>query len=236
MGRALNCHGSIVSPDIRDQHERRTSLSAQRKKADDGRRAAHRPSRRRDIIEAAVAVFAEKGFAEASINDIAQRAKVVQSGIYYHFETKADLFDAAIEAVYDSLDAAVEAARAGHAPGSPEELRAVIHAGNSWADEHPRASKMLYSQLPGATPRSAQFREEHEARHAAAAFRYLERDDVSADDSGVNSINDVLTARTLVHLMISVMPLRLDGGALSRRSAQALEVSLQAVGHRIVFD
>jgi len=39
------------------------------------------------------------------------RASVVQSGIYYHFETKADLFDAAIAAVYDSLDSAVEAAR-----------------------------------------------------------------------------------------------------------------------------
>ena len=160
----------------------------------------------------------------------------MQSGIYYHFETKADLFDAAISAVYDSLDATVEAAREGHEPGSPEELRAVIHAGNSWADQHPRASKMLYSQLPGATPRSAQLREEHEARHTAAAFRYLERDGVPAHVSGANSINDILTARTLVHLMISVMPLRLEGGALSRRSANALEASLQAVGHRIVFD
>ncbi|MBB5164014.1 AcrR family transcriptional regulator [Mycobacterium sp. AZCC_0083] len=170
------------------------------------------------------------------MNDIAVRASVVQSGIYYHFETKADLFDAAIAAVYDSLDSTVEAARLGHAPGSAEELQSVIHAGNSWADDHPHASKMLYSQLPGATPGSALIREEHEARHVAAAFRYLERDGGSADTSGSNSINDVLTARTLVHLMISVMPLRLDGGPLSRRSAQALEASLQAVGHRIVFD
>jgi AcrR family transcriptional regulator len=199
------------------------------------RQAPHRPSRRRDIIAAAIEAFARQGFAETSMNDIADRSNVVVSGIYYHFESKAKLFDAAIAAVYESLDTAVESARMGHDPGSAEALASAIHAGNQWADDHPHAAKMLYSQLPGATGESGRLREEHEARHVAAAHPYLRR----AAEAGVlaqagNPARE-LAARTLVHLMISVMPLRLDGGPLSRRSAKKLEASLQAVGHRIVF-
>ena len=104
-------------------------------------------------------VFAERGFAEASVNDIAETAGVVVSGIYYRFDGKAQLFDAATAEVYESLDVTVEAARAGFEPGSAEALASVIRAGQRWVDDRPHASKMLYSQLPGATPGSATLRD-----------------------------------------------------------------------------
>ena len=199
------------------------------------RRAAHRPSRRDEIIKAAIKVFAGLGFAEASVNDIADAANVVVSGIYYHFGGKSELFDAATAAVYESLDAAIEAARAGHDPGSAEQLASVIRAGNQWVDDHPHASKMLYSLLPGATPESARLRDEHEARHVARAYRYIEHAAESGSDGLADSPAGELAARTLVHLMISIMPLRLEGGPLSRRSPKSLEASLQVVGNQIVF-
>jgi AcrR family transcriptional regulator len=199
------------------------------------KRPAHRPSRRDDIIDAAVKVFAERGYAEASVNDIAEAANVVVSGIYYHFEGKAQLFDAAIAEVYESLDAAVEASRVGFDPGSAEALSSVIRAGQRWVDDYPDASKMLYSQLPGATPGSARLRDEHEAKHAAMAHRYIERSSNSGADTDVADPAAELVARTLVHLIISVMPLRLEGGLLSRRSPRSLEESLVAVCHQIVF-
>jgi AcrR family transcriptional regulator len=199
------------------------------------RKAAHRPSRRDEIIAAAVDVFAELGFAEASVNEIADAANVVVSGIYYHFDGKAELFDAAIAAVYESLDAAIETARVGHAPGSTDELASVIRAGGQWVDDHPHAAKMLYSQLPGATPESARLRHEHEAGHVAMAHRYVKRAAESGSEIEIGSPAGELAARTLVHLMISVMPLRLEGGLLSRRSPKSLEASLQVVGNQIVF-
>lgn len=210
-------------------------MTAQAVPDDEPRRAAHRPSRRLDIITAAIEVFSEKGFAEASITDVAEKANVVVSGVYYHFETKAKLFDAAIAAVYESLDLAVEQARLGQEPGSSEALRCAIHAGNRWAEDHPRASKMLYSQLPGATPGSARLRVEHEARHVSAAYGYLQGAAALGSPTSPDSPAGELAARTLVHLMISVMPLRLEGGPLSRRSPKSLDASLQAVGHHIVF-
>lgn len=184
---------------------------------------------------AAIKVFADKGFAEASVNDIADAADVVVSGLYYHFESKAELFDAAAAAVYESLDATVEGARVGVNPGSPESLARVTRAGNRWTDDHPHASKMLYRQLPGATPASAKLRAEHESRHVAAAQSYIREAAKAGTTTTVNSPAGELAARTLVHLMISVMPLRLEGGLLSRRSARSLETSLLAVGHQIAF-
>ena len=199
------------------------------------RRAAHRPSRRDEIIVAAIKVFAEHGFAEASVNDVADAANVVVSAIYYHFDGKAQLFDAATATVYESLDAAIDAARVGLDPGSADELASVIDAGNKWVNDHPHASKMLYSQLPGATPESARLRDEHEARHAAMAHRYIEQAAESRSAAEVDSPAGELAARTLVHLLISVMPLRLEGGPLSKRSPKSLQASVQVVGNRIVF-
>jgi AcrR family transcriptional regulator len=184
---------------------------------------------------AAITVFAERGFAEASVNDIADAANVVVSGIYYHFAGKAELFDAATAAVYESLDAAIDAARVGFDPGSPDELTSVIRAGGQWVDDHPHASKMLYSQLPGATPESARLRGEHEAGHVAMAHRYVQQAAELGSVTEIDSPAGELAARTLVHLMISVMPLRLEGGLLSRRSPKSLAASLQVVGNQIVF-
>ena len=44
------------------------------------------------ILEAALAVFIEKGFAGASISQIAKAAKINQSLIYHHFASKEDLW------------------------------------------------------------------------------------------------------------------------------------------------
>jgi AcrR family transcriptional regulator len=201
------------------------------------RRPAHRPSRRDEIVTAAIEVFGEHGYAETSITDVAAAANVVASSVYYHFAGKNELFDEAIKAVYESLDSSVEAARAEHDEGSPEALTAVIDAANRWIDKHPRAARMLYSQLPGATTESQRLREEHEGRHVSAAYAYLgrgtrkrTRSDVSQHDPAAT-----LAARTLVHLMISVMPLRLEGGPLSKRPKAALQESMRDVGCAIIF-
>jgi AcrR family transcriptional regulator len=53
------------------------------------RRLEHTRSR---LLDAAEDVFAEKGFAPATLEDIAQRAGYTKGAIYKHFATKADLF------------------------------------------------------------------------------------------------------------------------------------------------
>ncbi len=66
------------------------------------RRKEARPG---DIVAAALAVFAEKGFAGARIEEIARRAGVSKGTVYLYFETKGDLFRAVVhDAVIPNID------------------------------------------------------------------------------------------------------------------------------------
>jgi AcrR family transcriptional regulator len=57
------------------------------------RRKADRPG---EIVEAALAVFAEKGFAAARLDEIAARAGLSKGSLYLYFATKEDLFRAVV--------------------------------------------------------------------------------------------------------------------------------------------
>jgi AcrR family transcriptional regulator len=66
------------------------------------RRKTARPG---EIAEAALAVFAEKGFAAARVEDIAARAGVSKAALYRYYPTKTDLFRAVVvEAVAPNID------------------------------------------------------------------------------------------------------------------------------------
>ncbi len=53
--------------------------------------------RREQIIEAAVRVFAQKGFDKATNKDVAQEAGITAGLIYHYFKSKEDLLKAALE-------------------------------------------------------------------------------------------------------------------------------------------
>jgi TetR/AcrR family acrAB operon transcriptional repressor len=53
---------------------------------------------RQRILEAALAVFSEKGYAAATLEEIAQEAELTRGAIYWHFGDKAGLYNALLEA------------------------------------------------------------------------------------------------------------------------------------------
>ena len=55
------------------------------------------PLTRKQILDASLKLFSEKGFARTSVRDIAQAAGITDAAIYYHFASKRDLFEALIE-------------------------------------------------------------------------------------------------------------------------------------------
>ena len=55
------------------------------------------PLTRKQILDASLRLFSEKGFARTSVRDIAQAAGITDAAIYYHFESKRDLLEALIE-------------------------------------------------------------------------------------------------------------------------------------------
>jgi len=82
------------------------------------RRKADRPG---EIVEAAMAVFAERGFAAAKLDDIARRAGVSKGALYLYFETKEDLFRAVVGQAIAPNISVVKAMVAAH-PGPLSDL------------------------------------------------------------------------------------------------------------------
>jgi len=68
------------------------------------------------ILDAAEAVFHEKGVAHSSLEEIAGRAGVTRGAIYWHFKDKADLFEAMMDRVTLPLEDILESA--GHGASS----------------------------------------------------------------------------------------------------------------------
>lgn len=68
---------------------------------------------RRDILEAAAALFRERGFGDTSLRDIAARVGIKAGSIYYHFASKDEIalevMNAGIEVVADAVRGALAA-------------------------------------------------------------------------------------------------------------------------------
>ncbi|MEL6452074.1 MAG: TetR/AcrR family transcriptional regulator [Pseudomonadota bacterium] len=61
------------------------------------------PSKRAQIVEAALRVFEERGFAAASMDQVSARAGVSKRTVYKHFESKENLF----RSIVDTLSARI---------------------------------------------------------------------------------------------------------------------------------
>jgi AcrR family transcriptional regulator len=66
--------------------------------SDDNPKAALMSRKRAMIVDAALRAFLESGYAESSVNRIAEEAGVSIKTLYRHFESKDDLFSAVMEA------------------------------------------------------------------------------------------------------------------------------------------
>ena len=55
---------------------------------------------RQALVDAAVAVFTERGYVGTSLDEIARRAGVTKGAVYHHFAGKDAVFEAAFEAVH----------------------------------------------------------------------------------------------------------------------------------------
>ncbi len=195
---------------------------------------AHRPSRRQEIIDAAIKVFARTGFAETSVQDVAEEAGVVPTAVYYHFAGKDELFDVALQSVITELDDVVESARPEGDQGGA--LPLIIAAVWDWIESRPDHARILYSHLPGATRQAQLLRLQFEQKHVEQAFVYARQEAGRRRLRSATAVHAAtqLSVRTLISLLIAIHPMRLDGGPLSRRSPRALRAALEEVSLRMM--
>jgi len=134
--------------------------------------AARRRSTRAALLAAGAEVFARRGFAGASLDQVAARAGLTKGAVYHHFESKAALF---LALAADRL-----AARAEQIPDARE---AAARGGDAMAAALPfdRDWSLLFLEFVVHAAREPGFREELRGRldllrsGAAAALAELSR-------------------------------------------------------------
>ncbi len=114
-----------------------------------GRPADHELAarRRRQIIEAAYAVFAERGFHNTGITEIMQAAKLGRGTFYLYFDNKREILDGVIDFIIEQILSAVGGA------GEPltltsideleQQLRGVSERLFALLDENPEMSTVV---------------------------------------------------------------------------------------------
>jgi AcrR family transcriptional regulator len=106
------------------------------------RRRLTAAARRTRILDAAERLFADAGYAGASIDRIADAAGVSAPVIYDHFSSKRELFAAVMERARDELTARGAAVMSLDAPLEAR-VRAGIEAFFAYVEEKPAAARVL---------------------------------------------------------------------------------------------
>jgi AcrR family transcriptional regulator len=100
------------------------------------------------LIATARRLFAEKGFAATSTEEILSEAEVSRGALYHHFSGKTDLFRAAFEAVEDELTAKLlEVATAG---GETDPVRILELGFNAFLEQcvNPEVQRIVMLDAP----------------------------------------------------------------------------------------
>ena len=99
--------------------------------------AANTPerTRREELLEIAGGLFAERGFTNTTVRDIADAAGILSGSLYHHFDSKESMVDELLDTFqtelwtkYDAIEASDRSPRA--------KLEAVVHASFEAIDEH----------------------------------------------------------------------------------------------------
>jgi AcrR family transcriptional regulator len=105
-----------------------------------------RPATRDRILEAASAEFAAHGYAASGVDRIARRARVNKAMIYYHFDSKLDLYTAILRDVYLPVGDRVVSIAAQHVDARAK-LDGVVEALVEATGEHPHFLPILMREL-----------------------------------------------------------------------------------------
>ena len=110
---------------------------------------------RRRILEAALGLFAEHGFAGASIRDIATAAGVRSATLYAHYSAKEHLLAALVLLGHEDHHRRRRAALLAGDADPETQLTALVGAHVRWHAEHPRLAMVANAELHALSPELA---------------------------------------------------------------------------------
>jgi len=198
------------------------------------KRPAHRPSRRLQIIHAAIDVFSHQGYVEASVEDIAKVAGVAPTAIYYHFGGKEELFNQALRVAMEAWSENLIRARPDGA-SSVSGLREVVRAGWDYWKHHPAAAALINRYSEGSTVQALQMRREWEQRHLDRAYDYIDapRNTRSSRRAREQRAAHSLTMRLMIDGILAVQAVAMDAG-LSADEITDISAAVEELSVRLI--
>jgi AcrR family transcriptional regulator len=157
------------------------------------RRAAHRPSRRNAIVDAATQLFAVQSPDVVTVADIAEQAGMTPAAVYYHFPSKDDILLECMRLF--SKEFVAEVRRLSHdlsADSTPGDLLVSLL---TWLEERPAGSSVFFVSSLGASLSTETLRMEVRV-HLITLFRRLVR-----RRGGVGTATAAVVATSMVALL-----------------------------------
>ena len=109
------------------------------------RKEMEREARKRDILETALVLFAEKDFHEVTVDEIADRVGLSKGTLYLYFENKENLFFSIIQDKTDALFNRMKSAVLSDVPFL-KRLEDLIRGYLTFFDEHKHYFKILHCE------------------------------------------------------------------------------------------
>lgn len=102
---------------------------------------------KKKLFDSAMELIGERGFTDASVDQIVARAGVAKGTVYYHFSGKAELVEALIADRFAPLAAAFRAAASAHPDDPRAAIEAIVRAELEFLAEHSSFSKLLLTEM-----------------------------------------------------------------------------------------
>ena len=189
-------------------------------------RPAHRPSRREEIVKAAIAEFADGGPEGGSMSGIAIRADMTSAAVYYHFKSK----DAVIDEIYAQLHdkwLTLLAAQEGET-GLGLWVEGAIQRCANWMREEPEECRFLFLAGDAFGGYSRTRRREHVRRmigHVANNLREFCPE--------IDRLSSIMRASALTTLIAEVARTSFQGRSRVPRTFPTTVKAAVVIGHRI---
>jgi AcrR family transcriptional regulator len=198
-------------------------------------RRTDREARREKMTDAALEVFIDKGYDDATITDLIGAAGVARRTFYNHFESKREVFLTLVESYFDRYTEILEASHAHlvdvleHNPeGTIDAWRRLVYAVLEFHSENRELTILVYrdaqvedEHFTGRVQELIQFAREHLVRD----FQLMSERGLLVDmdiDLATTMINSAVMTIVLDHVLRKKVDLRMIADQLVRYQARAL--------------
>lgn len=139
------------------------------------RRAHEKQRAMGSVVDAALDAFGRHGYAGASLSQIAEAAGLTKATVVHHFGSKEELWKAAVDALFASVDARMAARQAELPEPLVPRLHAVLRSYFEICLDHPAYVRIPMLEGEHHSWRSEWIAKRHLSRHLAAFARFTQR-------------------------------------------------------------